>query len=228
MPAPLELISHPLCPYVQRAAIALAEKQLPFQRRDIDLAAKPAWFLALSPLGKVPLLRGSQGVLFESAAILEYLEDTQTPPLHPSDAYRRAQHRGWIEFGSNVLANIARYYQAPDRAALATAEQVLRQRFETLEATLGDGPWFEGTAFSLVDAVFGPVFRYWQAFERVGVCAVFVGLPKVQAWRSALAGRPSVMQAVGEDYAARLWAFLASRPSELGRRIARQQHTQPV
>ncbi|CAG0946116.1 hypothetical protein GPROT2_03572 [Gammaproteobacteria bacterium] len=47
----LVLVSHALCPYVQRAAIVLAEKGLPSERRDIDLANKPGWFLAISPLG---------------------------------------------------------------------------------------------------------------------------------------------------------------------------------
>lgn len=45
-----------LCPYVQRAAIALTEKGVSFARRYVDLSAKPDWFLAISPLGKVPLL----------------------------------------------------------------------------------------------------------------------------------------------------------------------------
>ena len=49
----LILVSHHLCPYVQRAAISLAEKGVPFERVDIDLANKPGWFKAISPLGKV-------------------------------------------------------------------------------------------------------------------------------------------------------------------------------
>jgi glutathione S-transferase len=53
----LVLVSHQLCPYVQRAAISLCEKDVPFERLTIDLAKKPAWFKAISPLGKVPLLR---------------------------------------------------------------------------------------------------------------------------------------------------------------------------
>jgi len=47
--APLELISHALCPYVQRAAAMLVEKGVPFTTRIVDLQAKPDWFLALSP-----------------------------------------------------------------------------------------------------------------------------------------------------------------------------------
>src|SRR4051812_2681272 len=94
----LTLVSHKLCPYVQRAAIALIEKNVPFERIDIDLAAKPDWFKAISPLGKVPLLRVATGqsaaVLFESNVICEYIEDTQSGArLHPEDPLRRAQHR---------------------------------------------------------------------------------------------------------------------------------------
>ena len=56
MPKSLRLISHKLCPYVQRAVIVATEKDIPFHRVDIDLANKPDWFLAISPTGKVPLL----------------------------------------------------------------------------------------------------------------------------------------------------------------------------
>ena len=53
----LRLISHHLCPYVQRAVISLTEKQVTFERIDIDLANKPEWFKAISPLGKTPVLQ---------------------------------------------------------------------------------------------------------------------------------------------------------------------------
>src|SRR3982751_20174 len=80
----LTLISHTLCPYVQRAVIALTEKGIPFERIDIDLANKPDWFLKISPLGKVPVLivrtTDGEAVLFESNVICEYIEDTQSGP----------------------------------------------------------------------------------------------------------------------------------------------------
>jgi glutathione S-transferase len=89
MPDPsLTLISHPLCPFVQRAAIVLLEKGVSFDRINVDLADKPDWFLALSPTGKVPVLKvsqedGSDAVLFESMVICEYLEETQAALLPP-------------------------------------------------------------------------------------------------------------------------------------------------
>src|ERR1700747_1688047 len=86
----LTLISHKLCPYVQRAVIALSEKRVPFERIDIDLANKPDWFMKISPLGKVPVLVVSadagEAVLFESNVICEYIEETQNgTSLHPKD-----------------------------------------------------------------------------------------------------------------------------------------------
>src|SRR5206468_4483588 len=73
MAAQLRLISHKLCPYVQRAVIALTEKGVAFERIDIDLANKPDWFVPISPLGKTPVLQVGAVPIFESAVILEYL-----------------------------------------------------------------------------------------------------------------------------------------------------------
>ena len=140
MPEKLVLISHRLCPYVQRAAIALAEKGVPFERVDIDLDAKPDWFLKLSPLGKVPVLKVGDRVIFESAVILEYLEDTQPKPLHPADPLARAEHRAWIEFGSSILADLWGFYTAPDAETFAAKTAALEAKFARLETRLGDGP----------------------------------------------------------------------------------------
>jgi glutathione S-transferase len=214
----LTLVSHVLCPYVQRAAIVLGEKQVPFTRRDVDLANKPDWFRAVSPLGKTPVLLVGDTPIFESAVICEYLDDTLAPRLHPADALQRARHRAWMEFGSAVLNGIAAFYNARDEAALQARRDELVQRFATLEAALGDGPWFDGAGFSMVDAVFGPVFRYFDAFERIGDFGFFAAKPKLRAWRDALAQRPSVQAAVVRDHDERLMAFLRARDSALARR----------
>lgn len=215
----LTLVSFDLCPYVQRAAIALAEKGVPFERRDVDLADKPDWFRAISPLGKVPLLLVDREVLFESVVIVEYLDETESPRLHPEDAIARARHRAWMEFGSTVLADIWSIETTPDEAAFDAKVRGLREKFVRLEGELGAGPWFAGSRFSLVDAVFAPAFRYFDVFDRFVDLGVFADLPKVQAWRRALAARPSVIGAVAADYEARLEAFLRRQPSWLARRL---------
>ncbi len=213
MAAALKLISHKLCPYVQRAVIALTEKGVPFERIDIDLTNKPDWFLKISPLGKTPVLVVGDHAIFESAVILEYLEETQAKALHPADALVRAEHRSWIEFGSAVLNDIAGFYSAPDEAAFKAKAAQLETRFARLEARLAATPWFDGENFSLVDAVFGPVFRYFDVFDEIGDFGILAGKPKLERWRTALASRPSVKSAVSSDYRALLRDFLDRRRS---------------
>lgn len=216
--ATLVLVSHALCPYVQRAAIVLAEKGVPFERRDVELAAKPDWFLAISPLGKTPVLLVGRTPIFESAVICEYLDDSFSPRLHPADALTRAQHRSWIEFGSQVLNGIGGLYSAPDDLKLEQQREALAARFAQIEAVFGAGPYFAGDAFSIVDAVYAPVFRYFDIFDRIVDLGVFSHTPKLRAWRTVLAGRPSVRRAVGAQYPERLMAFLRARGSALSRR----------
>ncbi|OWV81015.1 glutathione S-transferase [Rhizobium sp. R634] len=217
----LTLISHHLCPYVQRAAIALLEKGVPFERINIDLADKPDWFLKISPLGKVPLLRieeedGRGAVLFESSVICEYLEETLAgAALHPVDPLTRARHRGWMEFGSSVLSDLWSYETAEDAVQLEAKRKTLTAKFATIEAALADGPYFAGGSFSLVDAVFAPVFRYFDLFDTLGDSGIFDGLDRVKRWRKALSARASVRDAVGEDYPQRLTEFLEKHNSIL-------------
>jgi glutathione S-transferase len=223
MATELKLISHKLCPYVQRAVIALTEKGVPFERVDIDLGNKPDWFLGVSPLSKTPVLQVGDTTIFESAVILEYLEETQPKPLHPAEALRRAEHRAWIEFGSAVLSDIAGFYAAPDAASFAARTLQLKQRFARLEKRVAATPWFDGEAFSLVDAVFGPVFRYFDVFDGIADFGILSGKSKLKRWRRALAAQPSVRAAVGTDYPVLLRDFLNRRNSwlsQLQRRAA--------
>ncbi|GAB2175847.1 glutathione S-transferase family protein [Dongia sp. agr-C8] len=213
----LTLVSHQLCPYVQRAAIALAEKGVAYERAYVDLANKPDWFKALSPLGKTPVLQVEETSIFESAVILEYLEDTQPNPLHPADALRRAEHRSLIEFGSAILNDIWALYSAPDAIAFDVKKQQLAARFAWLERRLVAEPWFDGAAFSLVDAVFAPVFRYFDAFDRIADFGILAGLERMARWRGSLAVRDSVKIAVAADYDERLRHFLLARGSHLSR-----------
>ena len=71
------LVSFKTCPWVQRAAIVLREKNVEFEFRHIDRDNRPDWFLAISPHKKVPVISIDNKVsLFESNAIAEYLDET--------------------------------------------------------------------------------------------------------------------------------------------------------
>lgn len=211
----LHLISHHLCPYVQRAVIVLSEKSIPHRRSYIDLADKPEWFRALSPTGRVPLLETGGRVLFESQVIAEYLDETTPGSLHPEDPLERARHRAWIEFGSDTLAAIGKLYNAPDEEAFAAAADTLRGRLERIAPEVA-GVFFAGDSFHMVDGVWGTIFRYFDTFDAIGDFGLMPAQGRMVEWRAAVAARPSVQQAPPEGYPDRLMAFLAARQSYLG------------
>lgn len=216
-PLPMVLASHALCPYVQRAAIVAEEKGIRLERRTVDLSDKPGWFVDRSPTGKVPLLMVGADTLFESSAIAEYLDEISGGGLLPADPLERARVRGWTQFASDTLADIARLYNAPDRDLFASAANAVDDRLGRV-ADAVRGPWFSGATFGLVDAAFAPVFRYLDAFASIGV-TFGDGVAAAVDWRARLRRRPSVVAAVDDEFPQRLLAFLANRPSHIGQRF---------
>ena len=221
MPQHFRLISHKLCPFVQRAVIVATEKGIPFERVDINLADKPDWFLAISPTGKVPVLEvtgetGDSQVLFESAVIAEYLDEISGDRLLPAAPLARARQRAWVEFASATLGDVSKLYSVRDEAGFEDAVRAVEARLTQLDKEIA-GPWFADERFGLVDAAFAPVFRYLDVFDwRVG--SEIVARPaKVRAWSKALASRPSVRAAVAGDYPERLIDFVTGKNSFLGR-----------
>jgi len=226
MPFTLRLISHKLCPYVQRAVIVATEKGIPFERVDIDLANKPDWFLAISPTGKVPVLEviredGSSKILFESAVIAEFLDEIGGGRLLPDDPLDRARERAWVEYASATLIDIGQLYSAPTSETFEKAKLLLERRLSVLENEIA-GPWFVGASFGLVDAAFGPAFRYIDIFEQRSGAAIIHRQPRTAAWSEALAARPSIVGAVPADYEERLVGFVLGKNSYLAQLLAKQ------
>lgn len=215
----LHLISHHLCPYVQRAVIVLAEKDIPHERTYIDLANKPDWFRDLSPLGRVPLLQAGEAVIFESQVIAEYLDEVTPGSIHPPDPLEKARHRSWIEFGSETLSAIGAFYSARDANTFAEKRSALAGKFERIEPEIA-GPFFTGRDFHMIDGVWGTVFRYFDVFDRIADFGIMGDLDRVRTWRAALAQRSSIAKAPPDGYPERLWEFLERRGSRLSAAMA--------
>ncbi|GLR72985.1 glutathione S-transferase family protein [Agaribacter marinus] len=210
----LELVTFALCPYVQRSIITLEEKNIPHNRIDIDLGNKPEWFKELSPMGKVPLLIvDDRHPLFESAVICDYLDEITPGSLQIHEPLEKAYHKAWIEFGSQTLNNIAKLYNAKTKSEFNNTLSALTRRFELLESETKAEPYFNGKTFLLIDAVYSPIFRYFEVFDLHFKIDIFENLPKVQVWRTNLMQRNSVKQAVREEYPVLLTDYLVKRKS---------------
>lgn len=209
----LELVSFAICPFVQRAVIALKEKGVDFAITYIDLENPPDWFKEISPFGKVPLLKAEGEVLFESAIINEYLDEVYPPMLHPETPLERAKHRGWIEFGSNLLFDQFKTMMATDEATFQQQCEVLGGSFARLAQEVSDGPYFMGERFSLLDAAYAPFFMRFEILKKHHEELVDLLPTKLALWDKALLKRASVKDSVVDDFEARFVNFGKSKGS---------------
>ncbi len=220
----LKLVSFELCPYVERSRIVLLEKQVPHDVELIDLANKPAWFLAVSPMGRVPVLLVDDRPIFESMVINELIEELHPEPsLLPGGPVARAEARGWIVFANDVVMP-ASFAAMLARAGGATGGELARPQAAVgdalgkleAQAARGGGPFFAGAAFTLVDAAYAPFLRRWRVAEGWGPPEgrLLSGFPAVSAWAEALAARPSVRDAEPSGFAARLRRMFEERAAK--------------
>jgi glutathione S-transferase len=213
MPRTLQLVSFELCPYVDRSRIVLLEKDVPHEVTFIDLSDKPDWFLAVSPMGRVPVLLVDGTPVFESMIINELVDELYPEPrLLPAEPVARAAARGWIVFANDAVFPVS--YAAAVALAGGLSGDALARPLGELRATLGKletqlartgGPWFGGSTFSLVDAAYAPFFRRWRAVEAWGhpQARLLAGLPAISVWADALLARPSVRTAEPTEFAVR-------------------------
>jgi len=196
----LHLISFKTCPFVQRAVITLKHKKIDFDITYIDLADPPDWFLEISPLEKVPVLKVDDEILFESAVINEYLDEITGGELQPRDPLARAKNRAWIEFASNMLGNLYMMKMSKDAESYDKYRNRLVGQLERVEKRLGDGPWFNGAEFSLADTAFAPLFRQDSVAEgRLSVIDPET-MPRVNAWAERLLALPEVRESVVDEF----------------------------
>ncbi|MGG5821654.1 glutathione S-transferase family protein [Falsiroseomonas sp. HW251] len=190
-------------PYVRAVRAALNEKAVPHEHRDMtpaDLA--DAGFRAISPFGKVPVLRHGDLALSESIAILHYVEEAfPGPSLVPGEAAARARMRMLLLGVSSYLypaAVMGVFFQdayvranggTPDEAAVHAAAARTAPVLDALEAHW-DGPWAVGEHLSLADLLALPMVQNLaMTAEGRGLLAA---RPRLSAWFDRAAARPSL------------------------------------
>ena len=189
------LVSFKTCPWVQRAAIVLREKNIAFEFRHIEPDNRPDWFLAISPHKKVPVLRLDDRIsLFESNAIAEFLDETVPPRLHPEDPVARAVNRAWTDYVPTFAGLVTATAYADTQADFDKAAAQIPVPFDRLEKALekqGSGPFFNGAKYSLVDAAYTPFLQRYVFLDRVKRLGHIEKFPRLKAWCEALLNRAS-------------------------------------
>lgn len=182
----IKLISFKNCPFVQRVMGALVMKNVPFEIEYIELNNKPQWFLGISPNGQVPvLITENDTVLFESDAIVEYLDDKYTP-IEEVSPEQKALDRAWSYQASKHYMPQCGTMASKDKETFETRLANLQKAFLKAEKKLGDTEFFKGDYISNVDIAWLPLLhRAFVIKERSGF-DMLESFPKVQKWQAAL------------------------------------------
>lgn len=192
----LELISTKRCPFVQRSIITLNYKGIDYRMTFVDLDNPPEWFKTISPFGKVPVLRvDNDAVIFESAVINEFLDEITPGSLHPADPLQRAINRSWIEFGGTCCLLTFQLMVVEDQQSYEDLVAELASNLARVEAVLGDGPFFNGDDFALIDAAYAPIFIRLEIFRDLWGLQITENLPRLNAWQDRLLAMPAVQKA---------------------------------
>ncbi len=188
------LISFKTCPFVQRSVILLKEKGVEYDIEFIDVYDPPAWFTALSPTGKVPILQIDDTVLFESGVINEYLDEVYQPSLHPSALLEKAKNRAWMEFTSSLYNATFNIMMAKSSVDLDAVVQGLDKNLASLESVMQSHPWFNGQDFSLMDIAVAPFFTRTLFYKEYCKLDLLSCCPKLQQWAIEVMSRQSVVE----------------------------------
>jgi glutathione S-transferase len=166
------------------------------QAPDAPLNTQSAEFLALSPMGAIPVLEDEGLVLAESLAINLYLARRHGGELGPRDEAENALMVQWALFGAAsveepalAIQNAVQYGRAETedgRAEIGRAKETLHRPLKALEARLGVRQWIVGSRFTVADINMAEIVRYAQA--EPDLLPLF---PAVDGWLRMCQGRPA-------------------------------------
>jgi glutathione S-transferase len=160
--------------------VALEEKELSYEYREVNPYKKDKEFLEINPLGLVPAIVYHGKSLYESLVLNEFLEDEfpNSKPLLPKDSFERARIRLWIDHLTKKFTPV--FYRTMQAQEEDKQKEALAEFIGTLKKYLDQvkGPWFSGEEFSLADITIAPwinriyILEEYRAFtdELVGGC----------------------------------------------------------
>lgn len=213
----MKIVSFKICPFVQRVTAALAAKGIDYDIEYISLKDKPQWFLDISPNGQVPILIADNGeVIFESDAIIEYLDEVT--PLLEQDVTpeQRAKDRAWSYLAAKNYLTQCSAMRSPTEEVLAERSEKLRTAFAKVENVLGEGPYFKGESLSNVDIAWLTMLHRVDIIERHTGYDFLAGMPKVKAWQKAVLATGLAEKSVADDFEQKFTDFYLSEDTFLG------------
>jgi len=188
--------------YVRSVRLALEEKRLAYELVEVNPFAEggpPDWYRALHPFGRIPALRHGGVELFESDAILRYLEaefpERPLTPTAPQAVARMTQVMRIMDsyaYPAMVWTLFVALARGREQGRLPMEEGLAQSRLvlDTLDRLMPpDADFLVGDAVTLADTHALPMMIYLA--ETGPGRAMLADTPRLSAWLERMRARPS-------------------------------------
>ncbi|KAH8920717.1 thioredoxin-like protein [Atractiella rhizophila] len=166
----IKLYTAAICPWAQRAALALEEVGVKYEKVEIDLQNKPSWYTSVNPASKVPVIEVGTGEsatrIPESAVIVELVADLykDSHPILPEDPIKRAEARYFVE----------RYGQLLRGPLSGTDTSVTPQILAGVDEIQGllkknPGKFYDGDEFGYAEILLAPFIGRAYSYTEIGL-----------------------------------------------------------
>ena len=214
----MKIVSFKICPFVQRVAALLEAKNLPYDIDFISLSDKPQWFLDISPHGQVPLLITDNGqALFESDAIVEYIEEAYSPLEPDISLEEKATNRAWSYLASKNYLVQCSAQRSADASTLEERCAKLNVAFSRIEKRLGANSFFGGEELGMVDIAWLPLLHRASIIERRTGFDFAADYPRLKEWQQHLLNSGLAERSVPVDFEDAFAQIYLSQQTFLGR-----------
>ena len=214
-PIALKLVGQVLCPFVQRAVIALKVCELDYEIQYVEFDSLPNWFIEISPLQQVPVLLAGGVPVFESLVILDYIDDVGRGGLHVEDDLERARQKSLIAFSSEMLGGHWRWSTTDKRDVYEREFKRLTGQMEFVETHIKSSGFFNGGRVGMIDVAFAPLLQNLYAVELSHRLGLFDRCPRLLAWAKTIVELDAVRTSMVEGADALMEAHLRERGSIL-------------
>lgn len=204
----LKIVSFKICPFVQRVTASLEQKNIPYEIEYISLKNKPSWFTDISPNGQVPLLiTENNKVLFESDAIIEYINDLYGR-FYDLSAEDKAIHRAWSYLGSKNYLKQCGLMREKEKKEFIEKLKNFHSSFDKIERELDQNKdYFKSNVIGDVDIAWYPIFYRFDIIEKCTGYDFYQDYTKIKRWKNNLLNNNKLKNSVSKDFCSEFCSF---------------------
>ena len=214
----MKIISFKICPFVQRVTALLEVKNIAYDIEYISLKDKPQWFLELAPNGQVPILITDSNIaLFESDAIMEYIDEISLP-LEPNlTPEKKAINRAWSYKGTKQYLAQCSFMRSSDEKTFLDRETKIVQAFVLLQKEMENSFYSVTNSMSNIDIAWFPLLYRFSVVEKWTKYDILSQYPKMKKWQISLITQNFAKKSVADDFEKLFVDFYLSDKTFLGK-----------